>query len=217
MLIKNNKNSYAGGPEFQHCIILTVNASPTSSQLWTGLRYRCEDVQMPSSGVFLRNFGSHALKMLPNRRPPAFLCNATHKGDKTRRKQKTESMVYIASTLSKASLRHDIESDSSVPDILPFQTSWNKKHLKLDQMWHNLHVLRKVVFPCESYSSLTIICLLCLSIPFQHWPLFHDRSVIHEKQPPTRNGHQLTECSDLDKNGEQVILSCEKGSEEIFK
>lgn len=134
-----------------------------------------------------------------------------------RRRQKTESMVYIASTLRKASLRHDIESDSSVPDILPFQTSWNKKHLKLDQMWHNLHVLRKVVFPCESYSSLTIICLLCLSIPFQHWPLFHDRSVIHEKQPPTRNGHQLTECSDLDKNGEQVILSCEKGSEEIFK
>lgn len=91
-----------------------------------------------------------------------------------------------------------------------------KKYLQLNLMWHNLQVLRKVAFPCESYSSLTIICLLCLPIPFQHWPLFHDRTV-HEKQPPIRGGHQLTECIDSVKNGEQEILPCEKGSEESFK
>lgn len=78
---------------------------------------------MPSSGVFLLHFCCCALKVLPHRKPCALLCSALHKGAKSQCSQKRERKAYIISNLCKARLKHDIESDSPLPDLLSFQTS----------------------------------------------------------------------------------------------
>lgn len=95
----------------------------------------------------------------------AVLCT----GEPNRSAAGKERTAYITSTPCKVRLRHDIEPDSPVPDLLTFQTSRahdKKSTSKLDRMQHHLQISEKDVLSCQSQSSLTNIHSLHLPIPF---------------------------------------------------
>lgn len=90
-----------------------------------------------------------------------------------------------------------MEPESPAPDILPFQTSRLRDIKSTSNLTKYDIILRsseKDEFSCQPKSLLTNICLLCLAVPFQHW------HVLHEKQPPTVEAHQLPEYTDFAKN-----------------